>query len=80
MTSLFEELDARLEADPKATRASVSRFDLTLLMFNARRDIDALFKAAQAELAVAESEGRETPELRDAVATLLPIFGKRERA
>jgi hypothetical protein len=78
MTSLFDELSGKLEKDPRLTKRSGPRADLGLLMFNARDDVSALWKAAEAEMAAIQGEGRmPSAELVAAIDALRPIFGER---
>jgi hypothetical protein len=78
MTSLFDDLTAKLEADPRLTKRSGARADLALLMFNARDSFRELWLAAEAEATFAASEGREpSARLTAALDELRPIFGER---
>jgi hypothetical protein len=78
MTSLFDDLTAKLEADPRLMKRSGARADLGLLMFNARDAFRELWLAAEAELAAAASEGREpSARLVAALEELRSIFGER---
>ena len=67
--SLYEELSAKLEKDPRLTKRGGPRVDLSLLLFNAREDVRALWEAAQSV--------PENAELSAAVERLRPIFGRR---
>ncbi len=78
MSSLFDELSEKLRADPRLTKRGGPRFDISLLLFNARDDIRRLWDAARAELERASQEQRPLPdELAAAVEALHPIFGPR---
>ncbi len=78
MSSLYDELAAKLKADPRLTRHSVARADLGMLLFNASDAINELWLAADAELAAAAAEDRPaSARLQAAVAKLRPIFGER---
>ncbi len=68
MPSLFDELCAKLAQDPRLTRRGGPRVDLSVLLFNARDDLRALWVAA---------EGQSPSELAEAVERLRPIFGDR---
>lgn len=68
--SLFEELEAKLARDPRLTKRGGPRVDLSLLLFNARADVRALWLAAAAV-------EQPSPELREAVEKLRPLFGAR---
>ncbi len=74
MTSLYDELSRRLEADPRLTKRGGPRFDLSLLLFNARAALFQLWQAADRLVA----EGRAPDDLRAAVDQLRPIFGERQ--
>lgn len=67
-TSLYEELSSKLEQDPRLTKRGGPRVDLSLLLFNARGDVRALWEAAQSVPGNAE--------LSAAVERLRPIFGR----
>jgi hypothetical protein len=78
MISLFDDLTAKLEADPRLTKRSGARADLGLLMFNARDSFRELWLAAEAEVAEVAGEGREpSARLAAALEELRPIFGER---
>ena len=78
MTSLFDELTEKLRQDPRLTKRGGPRFDLSLLLFNARDDLRRLWDAARIELERAEREQRPAPDqLAAAVDALRPIFGPR---
>lgn len=75
MTNLFDELNEKLKQDPRMMKRGGPRVDISLLLFNARDDVRALFHAARAELDRARAEGREaSPDLQEAVDKLRPIF------
>lgn len=70
MASLFDEVDAKI--GPRVTARETSRFDMTLLLFNARHAVRDLWVAADA------AAGPGAPaNLRAAVDALRPIFGDR---
>jgi len=76
MTNLFDELNEKLKQDPRMMKRGGPRVDISLLLFNARDDVRALWHAAEAEIARANDEGREpSSELASAVERLRPIFG-----
>lgn len=76
--SLYEELSEKLRKDPRLTRRGGPRVDLGLLLFNAREDLHALWRAADAELSRARAEGRAPDAaLAEAVGRLRPVFGAR---
>ena len=71
--SLYEELTQKLQRDPRLTKRGGPRVDLSLLLFNAREDVRALWLAAEQEI----GGGQEPSALASAVEALRPIFGKR---
>jgi hypothetical protein len=76
--SLFDELTEKLQKDPRLTKKGGPRVDLSLLLFNARADVHALWLAAEGEVTRARREGRPAAEaLVAAVEQLKPIFGAR---
>lgn len=77
MTSLYEELSAKLARDPRLTKKGGARADLGLLLFNARDDVRALWEAAAAEVARARQAGHPADALEAAVQALRPLFGPR---
>jgi hypothetical protein len=78
MSSLFDDLSAKLEKDPRLSKRGGARYDLGLLLFNARDSLRGLWDAADAEVAAAKSAGRLPPdELEAAVEALRPIYGDR---
>ncbi|MFO7635337.1 MAG: hypothetical protein R6W76_22525 [Caldilinea sp.] len=78
MQSLYDELAEKLKRDPRLTRPSVARFDLSLLLFNAGDALRELWAAAELEIAAARYEGRpSSARLEAAVEKLRPIFGER---
>lgn len=74
--SLFDELTDKLRKDPRLTKKGGPRVDLSLLLFNARDDLQALWAAAEQDVAAATREGRTSP-LERAVEALRPLFGSR---
>lgn len=74
--SLFDELSDRLRKDPRLTKKGGPRVDLSLLLFNARDDVRALWTAADDEVTAAKRDGR-TSGLEPAVDALRPLFGNR---
>ena len=78
MLSMFDELTERLLKDPRLTKRGGPRFDLSLLLFNARDALRELWSAAEQTLVNARSEGRPAnAALEAAVEKLRPIFGAR---
>ena len=74
--SLFDELSDKLRKDPRLTKKGGPRVDLSLLLFNARDDVRALWDAAEQDVAAAKRDGR-TSSLEPAVEALRPLFGSR---
>lgn len=78
MKSLFDELSEKLAKDPRLTKKGGPRVDLSLLLFNAREAVRALWAAADEDVARARREGRVPSQaLSAAVEALRPIFGAR---
>jgi hypothetical protein len=78
MSSLYDELAEKLRQDPRLTRRGGPRFDLSLLLFNARESLHELWVAADNEVTHAKSQGHRPSEpLEAAVEKLRPIFGER---
>jgi len=77
MESLFDELERKLALDPSMLKRGGPRVDLSLLLFNARAEVRALWLAAAAEV---EASATPPPALATAVAALRPIFGPRPAA
>lgn len=77
MTSLYDDLYGKLKKDPRLTKKGGARFDLSLLLFNARDSLRELWEAADIEVTKARSEGHHPSErLEAAVEKLCPIFGE----
>ena len=80
MNSLYDELTEKVKREPRVSKPTVARFDLTLLLFNAGDSLRELWLAAEAELSAARQEERApTTRLEAAVEKLRPIFGERTR-
>lgn len=77
MESLFDELERKLALDPSMLKRGGPRVDLSLLLFNARAEVRALWLAAAAEV---DASAAPSPGLATAVAALRPIFGPRAPA
>jgi hypothetical protein len=78
MPSLFDELNAKIARNPGLTKRNVARFDMTLLLFNHRDDVNALWKAADTINAARDEAALR--ELAASVERLRPIFGERPEA
>ena len=80
MSSLYDDLCEKLKKDPRLTKRGGARYDLSLLLFNARDALRELWEAADVEVTQAKSQGRHPSErLEAAVEKLRPIFGKRTK-
>ena len=78
MSSLYDDLSEKLSKDPRLTKRGGARYDLSLLLFNARDSLRELWEAADIEVAEAKREGDHPSEpLQAAVEKLRPIFGER---
>ena len=78
MSSLYDDLSEKLNKDPRLTKRGGARYDLSLLLFNARDSLRELWDAADMEVTKAKREGYPPPELlAAAVEKLRPIFGER---
>jgi len=78
MNSLYDDLEEKLKKDPRLTKRGGARYDLRLLLFNARDSLRELWEAADIEVTRAKSEGHRPSEpLEAAVEKLRPIFGER---
>jgi hypothetical protein len=76
MSSLYDDLAEKLRKDPRLTKRGGARFDLSLLLFNAREALRDLWAAAEAVVADANRHGQTPPApLAAAVEKLRPIFG-----
>lgn len=76
MASLYDELDAKIAADPSLMKRSGPRVDLSMLLFNHRDAISELWHAAAEASAEQPGAGRSA-RLEAAVDALRPIFGER---
>lgn len=78
MSSLYDELMQKVQRDPRLTKPSMARYDLSLLLFNAGANLRDLWPATDAIVAAAQQEGRQpSAQLEAAVTKLRPIFGER---
>ncbi len=75
MSSLYDELSEKLARDPRLTRRGGARYDLGLLLFNARDALYQLWRAADRQ--VVSGDARPSDDLRDVIEKLRPIFGDR---
>ncbi len=78
MSSLYDDLSEKLNKDPRLIKRGGARYDLSLLLFNARDSLRELWDAADREVTKAKREGYPPSELLEAaVEKLRPIFGER---
>jgi len=77
MASLYAELTDKLSRDPRLTKRGGPRVDLSLLLFNARGSIAALWDAA--DRYAASGDEASLAVMREALEQLRPIFGERPR-
>ena len=47
MSSLYDDLSEKLKKDPRRTKVDGARYDLSLLLFNARDSLRELWDAAE---------------------------------
>lgn len=79
MRSLFDELDDKVRREPSLRKQNMPRVDMSLLLFNARDDLRALWLAAHQAIVDDQAAGRVAPEALVAIVDKLrPIFGSRE--
>ncbi|NTV14902.1 MAG: hypothetical protein HGA96_13380 [Desulfobulbaceae bacterium] len=80
MISLYEELSEKLKQDPRLTKRGGPRYDLSLLLFNARDSLRELWDAAELEVTATKGKAQQPSEsLAAAVEKLRPIFGERRQ-
>ena len=80
MSSLYDDLSEKLKKDPRLTKRGGARYDLSLLLFNAKDALRELWDAADIEVTEARSKGYHSSELLEAaVEKLRPIFGERSK-
>ena len=75
MTSLYDDLSEKLKKDPRLTKRGGARYDLGLLLFNARDSLHELWDAAERYTRSGDAEA--LGELHAAVEKLRPLFGER---
>ncbi len=75
MTSLYDDLSEKLKKDPRLTKRGGARYDLGLLLFNARDSLHELWEAADRYVRSRDAEA--FGDLHDAVEKLRPLFGER---
>lgn len=75
MSSLYQTLNEKIAAAPKGRKKPLSLFDLTLLLFNARAELAALWEASHAVGVSPDPDRLET--LKQRVDALRPLFGER---
>lgn len=77
MTSLYDDLAAKLKEDPRLTKRGGARYDLGLLLFNAGDSLRDLWAAADRYVRTRDEDTLAA--LSKAVEKLRPIFGERGR-
>jgi hypothetical protein len=77
MSSLYDDLSEKLKKDPRLTKRGGARYDLGLLLFNARDSLCELWETADRYIQSRDSEA--FGDLRDAVEKLRPLFGERSK-
>lgn len=75
MTSLYQDLAARLRDDPAPRRTGGPRYDIGVLLFNYRDDLDELYRAAERQLR--EPGDESAAHLAEVLERLRPFFGDR---
>jgi hypothetical protein len=75
MSSLYDDLSEKLKKDPRLTKRGGARYDLGLLLFNARDSLHELWEAA--ERYIRSRDTQDLGDLHDAVEKLRPLFGER---
>ena len=75
MSSLYDDLSEKLKKDPRLTKRGGARYDLGLLLFNARDSLRELWEAADRYTRSRDTE--DLGDLRNAVEKLRPLFGER---
>lgn len=75
MSSLYDDLSEKLKKDPRLTKRGGARYDLGLLLFNARDSLRELWQAADRYIQSPDAEA--LGHLHDAVEKLRPLFGQR---
>lgn len=77
MTSLYDDLAEKIKQDPRLTKRGGARFDLGLLLFNARDSLRQLWDAA--DRCTRSRDEEALGDLRAAVEKLRPLFGERSK-
>jgi hypothetical protein len=75
MSSLYDDLSEKLKKDPRLTKRGGARYDLGLLLFNARDSLHELWEAADRSVRLRDTGA--FGDLHDAVEKLRPLFGER---
>jgi hypothetical protein len=80
MGSLYDDLSEKLIKDPRLAKRGGARYDLGLLLFNARDSLRELWDAADNEITEAKRKSYHPSDLLEtAVEKLRPIFGERRK-
>lgn len=74
MKSLYHDLSEKFRKDPRLTKRGGARYDLSLLLFNARDSLCELWEAADRYIQSRDSDA--FGDLQDAVQELRFLFGE----
>ena len=77
MSSLYDDLSEKLRKDPRLSKRGGARYDLGLLLFNARDSLRDLWDAA--DRYTRSHDAQAFDDMRDAVEKLRPVFGERRK-
>ena len=77
MSSLYDDLSEKLRKDPRLSKRGGARYDLGLLLFNARDSLRDLWDAA--DRYTRSQDAQALDDLHDAVEKLRPVFGERRK-
>ena len=77
MSSLYDDLSEKLRRDPRLSKRGGARYDLGLLLFNARDSLRDLWDAA--DRYTRSQDAQALDDMRDAVEKLRPVFGERRK-
>ena len=77
MSSLYDDLSEKLKKDPRLSKRGGARYDLGLLLFNARDSLRDLWDAA--DRYTRSQDAQALDDLHDAVEKLRPVFWERRK-
>ncbi len=75
MSSLYDDLSEKLKKDPRLTKKGGARYDLGLLLFNARDFLNELWETADRYIRSRDTEA--LGDMHDAVEKLRQLFGEK---